>query len=81
MVAPGKKFSSMDRDHAERIVSMCLAHTAKLDQSLATVLGAISEEDFNEYRKTVSWLMATMVLDVLNPIFEVYPDLKPEGIR
>ncbi len=76
-----KKFASLDRENAERIVAMCLAHTASLDQSLTAVRPVMSEEDFNAYRKTVAWLIGTMVTDILNPLFETYPDLEPEGLR
>lgn len=47
--------------------------------TLQLVKDSCTSEEFNWYRSTVAPVMGTLVLDVLNPLYEKYPEAKPEG--
>jgi hypothetical protein len=50
---------------------------ASLDESLSTVQSSESDSDFRKYRESVSKIMTTMLLEIMNPLYAEHPDLKP----
>lgn len=72
--------SNMKKEVAAQVVDLFLEFGARLDQSVSLVQHTSSESEFNTYRQSVGKLMGSMLLDVMNPIFEAHPDLKPEGL-
>jgi hypothetical protein len=49
----------------------------KLDDSLAMVRERCSVDEFCRYREFVGRVMGELLLDVMNPIYSLHPDLKP----
>jgi len=39
------------------------------------------DEEFRKYRDSVSKILATMLLEIMNPLYVEHPDLKPEQLR
>ncbi|WP_422039621.1 hypothetical protein [Roseibium sp.] len=70
----------MKKEVAAQVVDLFLEFGARLDQSVSLVQHASSESEYNTYRRSVGKVMGNMLLDVMNPIFEAYPDLKPEEL-
>jgi len=72
----------MKREAAEEICALLLRHGQELDASVARVLQVEGEtEDYRRYRGCVGRLMGDMLLEVLNPLFAEYPDLKPPQLK
>jgi len=67
----------MKRDVAEAINALMLEYGAKLDDSVRLVMQSCSEAEFYAYRAAIAQMMGTMLIDVMNPIYREYPDLKP----
>lgn len=62
---------------AKEVSQLMIEYGAKLDASVALVKQKCSAEEFEAYRKAVGKIMGYMLLDVMNPLYEKYPDLKP----
>lgn len=71
----------MNKEVASQVNDLMLEFSAKLDQSLRTVMEQSTEQDFKNYRNAVGQLMGIMLLDVMNPIYKEHPELKPEQLR
>ena len=70
-----------DKQIAESINNLMLAWGKDLDASLADMQTRCSHAEFIAYRKAVGVLMADMLLEVMNPLYELHPDIKPEQLR
>jgi hypothetical protein len=44
---------------------------------LAEIQSICTDDEFHNYRRMIGQSMGCMLLDVMNPIVEMYPDLKP----
>lgn len=66
-----------NKETAKQISALMLELGGKLDASVALVQATCSEQDFNRYRRVVGELMGTMLLEVMNPLYQTHPDLKP----
>lgn len=71
----------MRKDIAETINQLMLDYGAKLDQSLKLVMDTCSQSEFESYRTAVGQIMGTMLLDVMEPIYQEYPELLPEQLK
>ena len=69
-----------EKNVAKEISQLMLEYGAKLDASVALVKEECSVEEFNVYRKAVGKIMGYMLLDVMNPLYEKHPDLKPSEL-
>lgn len=56
-------------------------YNGKLDKSIISVRDNCSEDEFHSYRYAVAHIMADMLLEILNPIFDEHPDLEPDELR
>jgi hypothetical protein len=65
---------------AKEISQLMLEYSAKLDSSVAQVKAECSEEELNLYRKAVGKIMGYMLLDIMNPLYDKHPDLKPKEL-
>lgn len=58
-----------------------LGYGAKLDESVDFVMKHCGEEEFRRYKKeAVGRILGIMLLDVMNPLYEEHPDLKPPNL-
>jgi hypothetical protein len=71
----------MDKTSAEAISNEMLLVAARLDQSVALIVPHLSEGEADAYKLAVGELMGLMLIDFLNPIYETYPELKPEQLK
>lgn len=51
----------------------------RLDNSVRLVMDNCTEDEFKQYRTAIGRVMGALVLDVLNPLYEGNPEVKPEG--
>lgn len=69
----------MDRKTAEYINDLFLEYSSKLSDSVGVMREKCSKEEAEKYVKPVSHVL-TLNFDVLDIVYEQYPDLKPEGL-
>lgn len=71
----------MDINSAKQINDLMLEYGAKLDESIRVVLESDDSEAAARYKKAVGKLMATMLMEVMNPIYEEHVSLKPSELK
>lgn len=71
----------MDRSAAENVISIFANVTREIDDSIREVMAHSTEEEFRKYRRIAGKLMGEIFLDILQPIFDEYPDLTPKELR
>ena len=67
----------MDRETAQKVVTLLLESSGKIDESAALVKEKCSDAEFKEYRRVCGQIMGDMLTEMLLPIFREYPDLQP----
>lgn len=65
---------------AKEISALMLEFGARLDASVALVQKECAEEDFKEYRLAVGTIMGGMLTEIMNPLYQAHPDLKPKEL-
>jgi len=67
----------MGREVAALIVETMLRQGRELDDLLIRAQPAVDETEFRELKLAIGKVLGSMLLDVMNPIFEEHPDLRP----
>jgi predicted transcriptional regulator len=73
--------SEMSREAAKKIVDLMIKHGAEQNALLAEIQSICSNEEFQKYKRMIAQSMGSILLDVVNPIVEMYPDLKPSQLE
>jgi hypothetical protein len=71
----------MNREASEKVVELMLRHGRELDESVRIVQSAADQCEFEQYRKAIGRIMGEMLIEIMNPIFKEYPELKPPQLR
>ena len=71
----------MSHHAAEKILNLILRHGAEQDKVLVEIRPLCSEEEFHRYKRMIGKSMGCMLLEVINPIVETYPDLRPPQLK
>jgi hypothetical protein len=70
----------MKKDVAIHVSNLMLEYGKKLDDSVALVMQHGTEAEALQYRKAIGKIMGEMLLEIMNPIYEQHPDLKPDEL-
>lgn len=70
-----------DKEAAIQVNKDMLAVIALLNDSLISVQSSATQDEFQNYRREVGKLMGAIFFEVLDDVWEKYPDLKPESFR
>lgn len=73
--------NEMNKQIASEVVGMMVEFGSRLNQSVSLAKDNCSEDEFITYRTAIGKIMGCMLLDVMNPIFEQYPELKPPSLE
>lgn len=65
---------------AKEISQLMLTYAQTLDQSVEQVEAKCSAREFEAYRTAVGKIMGYMLLDIMNPLYELHPNLKPKEL-
>jgi len=65
------------RDEAEKLNVLLFQILAKLDESAAFVRDRDTDEHWQTYRRSVGKAMADVALDLAEPLWKRFPELKP----
>lgn len=66
---------------AKQISDLMLEYGARLDESVLLVKNSCSEAELKTYRRAVGEIMGNMLTEIMNPLYERHPTLKPKGLR
>jgi hypothetical protein len=67
----------MKTEIAQQISSQMTDVLAQLNTSIHLVMENCSDSEFQAFRLGVGRVMGALVLDVLNPLYEANPEVKP----
>lgn len=70
-----------DESIAKEVSELMLEFGARLDASLIAAQPQLSEDEFHWYRRAVGHVLAPMLLEIMNPLYRVHPDLKPPELK
>jgi hypothetical protein len=70
----------MHRDDAEKLSVLLLRIGGYLNQSTAFVRDHDDEAEFLEYRRVVGKLMGDLYLDLMEPLWRRFPELRPDDM-
>jgi hypothetical protein len=73
--------AGMSREAARKIINLMIKHGAEQDAILAEVQTICSDDEFEKYKQMIGQSMGCMLLDIINPIIKLYPDLKPPQLE
>ena len=71
----------MTKTTAKAISDLMVSLGAQLNESIRLVQATESDDEFRRYRDSASKLMATMLLEIMNPLYAEHPDLKPKELQ
>ena len=70
---------ALTQDTSRELTGILIRQSAELDGFLNRVQTNISSEDFDAARRIVGKILGEVFVSALYPIFEKYPELKPDG--
>ena len=79
----GVKWNEMIKNKkiAKEVSDLMLSIGDKLDGSVALVKEECDQEDFKKYRLAVGKVLGEMLLEIMNPIYDEHPDIKPVELK
>jgi hypothetical protein len=69
-----------DPEVAKQISELMLECGKKLDQSVKLVVENCTKQELFDYRRAVAKIMGNMLTEIMNPLYETHPDLKPKEL-
>ena len=69
----------MDLKVAEETSLMALKMSATLNAQLIKIMETSSKEEFEKMRHGIGFVMGYLYTDVMEPIWEMHPELRPES--
>ncbi len=66
---------------ASSISQLMISIGTQLDASLRDVSASESEGEATRYRASISKILTTMLVEIMNPIYQEYPHLKPTNLE
>ena len=71
----------MDRQTAAQVEAIMREICGRLDHSVRLVMDATGADEFHEYRRKIGRVMGEIVLEVMQPIYDEYPELTPVELK
>jgi len=68
-----------DTDTAKQISDLMLDLFRRVDESIATIKTTCSPEEAAAYSKAAGRVACSIVMDVLEPLYQKHPSLKPRN--
>ncbi len=69
-----------DKFVAAKISELMIRQGKELNESVGMVKSSCSEEEFVIYQKAIGKIMGCILLDVMNPLYKMHPELKPKKL-
>ena len=71
----------MDKELAEETSLLALKVSSMLDRHLGKIKESCSKEDFEKMRSGIGYVMGYLYTDVMEPLWKMYPELRPEEME
>jgi hypothetical protein len=71
----------MERETAKAVLAMMFDYGGKLNDAMLTIRETSDEEEFARYRRAIGSVLDTAFEQIINPILDEHPDLKPEQLN
>jgi hypothetical protein len=65
---------------AKQVSDLMVEFSQRINDSILLVQDNCSEEEFLAYRRTAGQVLGKIYLDIMTPLYQVHPSLKPEGL-
>lgn len=81
-ISVGESEEHMNREQAQVVIEVMLKQGSELNALLVTLQEmGLDADAFACIRKSVGMIMGSILLDIMNPVFEMHPDLKPKELN
>jgi len=70
-----------DKKTAKSISDLMLDCGRRIDDSINAVNENCTPEEFQAYRRAAGKVMGSILIEVLNPLYEAHPDIKPSEMK
>ena len=70
-----------DEDVAKQISELMIDLSLRINESISLVHEKCVGKEFTAYRSAAARVLGYAYLDVMTPIYQLHPSLKPEGLR
>ena len=71
----------MERNQAQRTMELMTQVSMQMNDCLLQMRGSCTEAEFRRYRSAFGRVLGEILLGIINPIAEEYPDLRPAGLE
>lgn len=71
----------MERDVARSVLALMFDYGGKLNDAMLTIRESSDEEEFARYRRAIGNVLESAFEQIINPILEEHPDLKPAQLK
>ena len=73
--------TGMERETAKSVLALMFDYGGKLNDAMLMVRKSSDQEEFARYRRAFGNVLDSAFEQIINPILEEYPDLKPEQLN
>lgn len=73
--------TEMERETAQSVLAMMFDYGGKLNDTMLMIRETSDEEEFAHYRRAIGNVLDTAFAQIINPILEEHPDLRPESLN
>lgn len=70
-----------DKDIASQVSASVLEISRQIDELVSIVQSKAPHADFIEFRVAAGKVLGELLLEILNPIYRMHPDLKPKELE
>ena len=71
----------MERETARSVLAVMFEYGGKLNDAMLEIRETSDEEEFARYRRAIGNVLDSVFDQIINPILEEHPDLKPEPLN
>ena len=73
--------TDMDKATAQSVLALMFDYGGKLNDAMLMIREASDEEEFARYRRAIGNVLDSAFEQVINPILDEHPDLKPDQLN
>lgn len=71
----------MERETAQSVLALMFDYGGKLNDAMLMIRETSDEEEFARYRRAIGNVLDSAFEQIINPILEEHPDLRPESLN
>ena len=65
---------------AKQVSDLMVELSQKINDSIILVQEKCTEEEFTTYRRVAARVLGEIYLDIMTPVYQLHPSLKPAGL-